>query len=36
MDSQTISERTIDPDSRVAISSETEESSENAQGNAPA
>jgi flagellar M-ring protein FliF len=35
MDSQTISERLIDPDSRVAISSETEESSENAQGNAP-
>ena len=35
MDSQTISERTIDPESRVAISSETEESSENAQGTAP-
>ena len=32
MDSQTITERTIDPESRVAISSETEESSENAQG----
>ena len=35
MDSQTITERTIDPDSRVAISSETEESSENASGSAP-
>ena len=35
MDSQTITERTIDPDSRVAISSETEESSENATGSAP-
>jgi flagellar M-ring protein FliF len=35
MDSQTISERTIDPESRVAISSETEESAENAQGAAP-
>jgi flagellar M-ring protein FliF len=35
MDSQTISERTIDPDSRVAISSETEQSAENAQGSAP-
>ena len=35
MDSQTISERTIDPDSRVAISSETEQSSENASGSAP-
>ena len=32
MDSQTISERLIDPDSRIAISSETESSSENAQG----
>jgi flagellar M-ring protein FliF len=32
MDSQTITERVIDPDSRVAISSETEESSENSQG----
>jgi flagellar M-ring protein FliF len=35
MDSQTVSERTIDPDSRVAISSETEESSESAQGSSP-
>ncbi len=35
MDSQTITERTIDPDSRVAISSETEENSENASGSAP-
>lgn len=35
MDSQTISERTIDPESRVAISSETESSSENATGAAP-
>ncbi len=35
MESQTISERVIDPDSRVAISSETEESSESAQGSAP-
>jgi flagellar M-ring protein FliF len=35
MDSQTITERTIDPDSRVAISSEVEESSENASGSAP-
>ncbi|HET9067794.1 MAG TPA: flagellar basal-body MS-ring/collar protein FliF [Amaricoccus sp.] len=35
MDSQTISERTIDPESRVAISSETEQSSENASGAAP-
>lgn len=35
MDSQTISERTIDPESRVAISSETEESSENATGTNP-
>ena len=35
LDSQTISERTIDPESRVAISSETEESTENAQGGAP-
>jgi flagellar M-ring protein FliF len=34
MDSQTISERVIDPDSRVAISSETEASSENSQGGA--
>lgn len=35
MDSQTISERTIDPESRVAISSETEESAENATGANP-
>ncbi len=35
MDSQTISERTIDPESRVAISSELEESSETASGSAP-
>ncbi len=34
MDSQTISERTIDPESRVAISSEVEASSENATGGA--
>ena len=35
MDSQTINERTIDPESRVAISSETEESAENANGTNP-
>ena len=35
MDSQTITERTIDPESRVAISSELEESSETASGSAP-
>ena len=35
MESQTISERMIDPESRVAISSEVEESSENATGSAP-
>lgn len=35
MDSQTISERTIDPESRVAISSEVEESAENATGTNP-
>jgi flagellar M-ring protein FliF len=35
MDSETISERTIDPDSRVAISSETEENSESANGSSP-
>ena len=35
MDSQTITERIIDPESRVAISSETEQSSENASGSAP-
>lgn len=35
MDSETISERTIDPESRVAISSETEKSSENATGSSP-
>ncbi len=34
MDSQTISERVIDPESRVAISQETETSSENATGGA--
>ena len=33
MDSQTIVERVVDPTSRVAVSSETEESSENATGN---
>ena len=32
MDSQTITERTIDPQSQVAISSETEESAQNAAG----
>jgi flagellar M-ring protein FliF len=35
MDSQTITERRVDPDSRVAISTETEESSENASGTTP-
>jgi flagellar M-ring protein FliF len=35
MESRTVSERTIDPDSRVAISSETEQSSENATGTSP-
>ena len=35
MDSQTITERIIDPESRVAISSEIEESTENAQGANP-
>ena len=35
MDSQTITERTIDPQSQVAISSETEESSQNAEGDSP-
>jgi flagellar M-ring protein FliF len=35
MDSQTISERRIDPDSRVAISSETEQSTEQSTGPAP-
>jgi flagellar M-ring protein FliF len=34
MDSETITERVVDPDSRVAISSDTEESQENAQGGA--
>ncbi len=34
-ESQTVSERLIDPDSRVAISSETESSSENATGSNP-
>ena len=35
MDSETITERVIDPDSRVAISSETEESRENSEGSNP-
>jgi flagellar M-ring protein FliF len=35
MDSETISERTLDPNGRVAISAETEERSESAQGTAP-
>lgn len=35
MESQTISERVIDPDSRVAISTDVEESQESAQGSAP-
>ncbi|MFO1207856.1 MAG: flagellar basal-body MS-ring/collar protein FliF [Amaricoccus sp.] len=35
MDSQTISERTVDPQSQVAVSSDTEESSQNAQGDSP-
>ncbi|MCB1354248.1 MAG: flagellar M-ring protein FliF [Rhodobacteraceae bacterium] len=35
MDSQTITERRVDPDSRVAISSETEQSSENSTGTTP-
>ncbi len=35
MDSQTITERTIDPESRVAICSETEATSENATGSTP-
>jgi len=35
MDSETVSERTIDPDSRVAISSEVEESTESATGTNP-
>ncbi len=35
MDSQTITERKIDPESRVAISTDTEDSSENATGSAP-
>lgn len=35
LDSETVTERTIDPDSRVAISSEVEESSENASGTNP-
>lgn len=34
-EAQTISERLIDPDSRVAISSETESTNENASGNSP-
>lgn len=35
MDSQTISERVIDPDSRVAISTESEQNQESAQGTNP-
>lgn len=35
MESQTINERTIDPESRVAISSETEETSDTASGSSP-
>jgi flagellar M-ring protein FliF len=35
MDSQTITERTVDPQSQVAISVESEQSSENAQGTSP-
>lgn len=35
MESQTITERVIDPESRVAISTDVEESQENAQGSAP-
>lgn len=35
LDSQTITERIIDPDSRVAISSETEENKENSEGSDP-
>jgi flagellar M-ring protein FliF len=35
LDSETVSERTIDPDSRVAISSDKEETSENANGSDP-
>jgi flagellar M-ring protein FliF len=34
MDSETITERVVDPDSRVAISSDTEESEESSQGGA--
>lgn len=34
-EAQTISERTVDPDSRVAISTDTETTSENATGSAP-
>ncbi len=35
MESQTITERTVDPDSRVAVSSETEESADSSQGSTP-
>ena len=35
MDSQTITERTVDPESQVAVSSETEEKTESAQGSNP-
>jgi flagellar M-ring protein FliF len=35
MDSQTISERMVDPQSQVAVSTETEESSDSAQGSNP-
>jgi len=35
MDSQTITERTIDPQSQVAVSSETEESAQSAEGDGP-
>ncbi|MEM1265958.1 MAG: flagellar basal-body MS-ring/collar protein FliF [Pseudomonadota bacterium] len=35
MDSQTITERIVDPTSRVTVSSDTEERSENAQGQGP-
>lgn len=35
MESRTVTERVIDPESRVAISSETEESQESSQGGAP-
>ncbi len=35
MDSQTITERTVDPESQVAVSTETEEKTESAQGSNP-